>query len=56
MKKNIVFCLVSGLLWEHVLALNLSTLVVFGDSYTDNGVRSYTPDVNGTVGTPVSRG
>ncbi|KAI0126861.1 hypothetical protein BJ170DRAFT_630284 [Xylariales sp. AK1849] len=32
--------------------ISFSSLVVFGDSYTDQGVYSYTPDSNGTVGTP----
>ncbi|KAH8202722.1 hypothetical protein TruAng_003098 [Truncatella angustata] len=51
--KRFVLPLVAGvILQQPASALNFSTLVVFGDSYTDNGVHSYTPDANGTVGTP----
>lgn len=55
MMKSLFTSLVSWLLLEPIAALNFSTLVVFGDSYTDNGVRKYTPDANGNVGTPVRR-
>ncbi|KAK9779668.1 hypothetical protein SCAR479_03275 [Seiridium cardinale] len=47
--------IIAGLLLESAVALNFSTLVVFGDSYTDNGVHTYSPDVNGTVGTPIPK-
>jgi hypothetical protein len=42
-----------GMLINPGFSFKFSTLVVFGDSYTDQGVHSYTPDANGTVGTPV---
>lgn len=31
-----------------------SSLVMFGDSWTDSGLRNYQPDANGNVGQPVS--
>ena len=31
----------------------ISSVVIFGDSYTDQGVSQYRPGSNGQVGTPV---
>lgn len=32
---------------------SLSSVVIFGDSYTDQGLAQYRPGSNGEVGTPV---
>jgi phospholipase/lecithinase/hemolysin len=53
-------------LWHALLALVTATptssnlglkkftsLVVFGDSWTDSGLRDYAPDENGNIGQPV---
>jgi hypothetical protein len=35
------------------MARKFSSLVIFGDSYTDQGVHQYRPASDGTVGVPV---